>query len=116
MNNISGKLRNRVELWDKVEKTNELNELDYIYEKVGKLWAMITPIRGSSKTMAGDVEYTNITHKMVIRAIGLSIKNDMYITYRGQRYDIEYCMPHYQRRDIIELYCTLRIEGDADYG
>lgn len=112
-----GLLRNRIDVFAKKECRNEFNELAYEYGKVGSVWAEILPKNGKEESMPGNLIRENITHKIIVREGAIKKpRNDMYFIYRGQRYEVMYFMPHYQKRNLIEFYCKLIIEGENDYG
>lgn len=111
-----GLLKHRIDVYSKVEGKTEFNELTYDYEKISSVWAEITPTSGKENTIPGDSIQVSVTHKIVTRDGAIKKpRNDMYFVFRGQCYEVMYFMPHYRRKDLIEYYCKLIIEGDKDY-
>ena len=106
-----GGLRNRVEVYGKIEDENELGEKSYSYGVLKKIWAKIVVVNGTTQQFQGNTIRAEITHKIVIRSNALSeITNDMYFIYKGLRYDIKYYDPNYKHGDSIEIMCSLVVE------
>lgn len=104
-------LSNRIDVYGKVEKENELGEKDYTYDKIKTIWANILPTTGSTRDATGEVVRTEMKYKITIRSDSLKeLTNDMYFIYRGQRYDIDYYIPNFKYRDSMEMYCSLVVE------
>ena len=104
-------LSNRIDVYGKVEKENELGEKDYTYDKIKTIWANILPTTGSTRDATGEVVRTEMKYKITIRSDSLKeLTNDMYFIYRGQRYDIDYYIPNFKYRDSMEIYCSLVVE------
>lgn len=109
---LSSRLNCRVSLYGKMKTKNALNEIVYDYAELKTLWAEIIPTGGAQQTMPDGSTYTDITHKITVRAASVpNLTNDMYIRFRGQRYDIKYFMPNYKLRDRIEIFCSLMVEA-----
>ncbi len=112
----AGILKNRVEVFEKAQTENEFGQMSYTYNRLGFIWAEILPTRGGIEKMEGETIRTNITHKIIVRRNAIKEPhNEMYFIYRGQKYDVQYFMFHYQKNHTIEFYCKLTIEGDEDY-
>lgn len=104
-------LRNRIDVYGKIEIKNELGELDYIYDKIKTIWANIIPTTGSLQNIEGKVIQTEMKYKITIRSDSIKeLKNDMYFMYKNQRYDIDYSIPNFKNNDSIEIYCSLVVE------
>lgn len=109
--NLSSRLRNRIDMYGKIEFENALGERDYRYDKIKSVWAEITTGAGSIKTLEGNTMYADVSHKIVIRANAITnLTNDMYFIYRNQRYDIKYFNPNYKYKDSIEIFVSLVVE------
>lgn len=107
-------LNSRVDLHSRQATTNVLGENDYYYPKLKSLWAQIIPVSGTVKSIAGDMEVPEVSHKFIIRqGVVKDLSEDMYFIFKNQRYDIKYFMPNYKERDRVEIYCTLRKSGEA---
>lgn len=108
---LSGRLKNRVDLYAGHANENELDETDFDYVKVKSIWAEITPQSGREVKGKGNTVYADISHKFTVRSNAVKhIGNDMYFMFRGQRYDIKYFNPNYKYRDSIDIYCSLVVE------
>ena len=65
--------------------------------------------RQPDKRAHGDAERAEITHRVVCRSASLpDLCREMYFVIRGQRLDVSYWLPIYNRRGWVEIYCTLR--------
>lgn len=108
---LAGKLNCKVDVYGKKQVENELGELDYDYGKIKTVWAEIIPQGGNVKSLAGDVSYAQISHKITVRAKSITdLANDMYFMYQNQRYNIKYYQPNYKKKDSIEIMCELVVE------
>jgi len=114
--NTLERLRHRINVYTKVEDETEFNELRYNYIKISSVWAEIIPKTGKENHIDGEAIQVTVTHKITVRNGAIKEpRNDMYFEFKGQRYDVLYFMPHYQRSDLIEFYCKLVIETETDY-
>ena len=115
MYNIAGKLKHRVDVYGRKEYTDELGAQAYRYEKIKSVWAAILPILGERvrtvKTKKGMVTVSE-TIKFIIRIDSITVANDMYFMYKGQRYDVDYAVPHFKEMQYQEVYTQLVIEND----
>ena len=108
------RLRNRVDVYAKTETETEFYETTYEYKKIKSVWAEILPTKAGSieEDISGEAIRSKTTHKITIRKDALrNITPDMFFMFKGQRYEIMYFMPHYQKNDITEIYCKLIIES-----
>jgi len=114
---LTDRLRNKIDVYEKVAILNELKEKDWTYQKRDKpIWCEILPTGGSLKTGEDNSQYTEVTHKITARANSLkNLTNDMYFIYDDKlRFDINYFQPNYKYQDSIEILCTLVIENDVN--
>lgn len=103
----AGELRERLEVWKSELVTAEL-EADAVYQPLRTIWAHVTPSSGRTATLPGETERSEITHKVTIRAPSLpEICREMYFVVRGQRLDVLYWYPVYNRRGWLEVFCRL---------
>lgn len=108
---LSNRLKNRIDVYDKIQIENELKEVDFDYRKIKSIWAEISPQSGREVQGKGNTIYSEISHRFIIRSSAIkSITNDMYFIFRNQRYDIKYYNPNYKYRDSIEVFCSLVVE------
>lgn len=104
----AGDLRERLEVWKAEPQTDENHETDYVPQKLRTIWANVTPSSGRTETLPGETERSQITHKVTIRAPSLpEICREMYFIVRGQRLDVQYWYPVYNRRGWLEIFCQL---------
>lgn len=98
---LSSSLSCFVSLYGRGEKTeNELDERDYEYVKIRDMWAQIVPARAIERDLSSGESYLDYTHKITVRA-PCRLSTDMYILYRGKRFDIISWDWHYKRRDRV---------------
>jgi len=116
VNGLGDRLRNRIDVYAKVEILNELKEKDWEYQKIKTIWSEIIPTSGQVKTSEDSSTYSEVSHKLTIRANSIkNLTNDMYFMYDGKlRFDINFFQPNYKFRDSIEILCTLVIDNDCD--
>jgi SPP1 family predicted phage head-tail adaptor len=108
---LSSMLRNRIDVYGKVESTNALNEKEYNFGFLKSIWANIAPSSGNLQDGEVNTKYANISHKITIRKDAIpNFNNEMYFMFQGQRYDIEYYIPNYKLNDRIEIFCNLVVE------
>lgn len=115
MQNIAGRLKHKVDVYGRVEYTDELGATAYRYDKIKSVWAAILPILGERvravKNKQGMVTVSE-TIKFIIRIDAITVANDMYFVYKGQRYDVDYAVPHFKEMQYQEVYTQLVIEND----
>lgn len=111
MNGLASRLKNRIDVYSKIEFTNELDQTDYKYDLLKSVYAEIVPQNGYLKDGQGNTIYADIGYKIVIRSSAIeNLTNDMYFIYKNQRYDIKYFNPNYKYGDSIEIFCSLVVE------
>ena len=94
MINLSGKLKNKIELWQRVseESRNEIGTKNYTYTKIADVWAQVLP--QTAKQINGafaETKLQNTTHKITIRYRS-DINHAMWFKYKNERYDIIYIL------------------------
>lgn len=110
----SGSLRNKLDLYGKVESEDELGATKQVYQKIKTVFGNIIPanLSGSVSNGQANTLYANVTHRLKVRK--LSIKNltvDMYFKDKdGLRYDIEYFQPDYKNDDFWEIMLKIKYE------
>jgi len=102
-------LNKRIDLWSKTAVTNELGEKDYTYSKLRTIWAAIVPQTGKLQKQQADTILSNVTHKIIVRYAS-DIKQDMYIMFDGQRFDISYILNPYFSNESLELFVEQVVE------
>lgn len=108
---LSSRLKNRVDVYGKMDFVNEYGEIDLRYDKIKSLWAEVTPQSGRDITGKGNTIYSDISHKFTIRRNSITnLTNNMYFVFREQRYDIKYFLPNYKYGDSIDVFCSLVVE------
>jgi SPP1 family predicted phage head-tail adaptor len=108
----AGDLRNKIEVYEKIEIENELGEKDHEYQFVKSIFAQIIPanLTGSSKEGQANTEYAETTHKIKCRKLSLNPTIDMYFKYDGLRYDILYFQPDFKNKDFWEIMVVVKYE------
>ena len=107
-------LRCRITIYRKKKAENELKETTYEYRPERTVWAQIVPASGRAAALEGDMERSEITHRVRLRISACPvIERGMYFTFRRQRYDVLYGYPIYNRRGWLELYCRLVVEDSV---
>lgn len=119
MYNITGKLKHRVDVYARKEFTDEVGAIKYRYEKVKSIWCMITPILGEriraiKKDKTGGMVKISETIKFTCRINAITVSQDMYLMYKGQRYDVDYAVPYFKDMQLQEIYTQLKIESDKN--
>lgn len=110
------RLRNRIDVFARVETQTEFGEITFDYSKISTIWAEIVSTTGKENTIKGDSIQVSVTHKITVRNRAIKEpRNDMYFMFKGQKYEILYFMPHYRKNDLIEFYCKLILETEEDY-
>lgn len=107
-------LNKRIEIWGNVTFVNELDEDDMkpglIKDK--PIWASVIPQTGSLQKQQGDTILSNVTHKIKIRyGAGKDITQDMWIMFKGHRFDIKYILNPYFSNEFLEIFCEEIIGG-----
>lgn len=101
----------KIDIYDKVEYTNQLNEKAYDYQKIDSMWAEVIPQTGKLQNQSADTILANVSHKIRVRyAAGKNIKEDMYIKARDQRFDIKYILNPYFSNEWLEIFCEQVVE------
>ena len=120
MINLAGKLKNRVEVYGRIETVSESGAVKYDYGFVKKVWAAVTPCLTNINVLGTkDRNYEGIAEstvamkfKFLMRIDALNVQNDMYFVCKGQKYDVMYSIPYFKDGSYMEVYTTLRIEND----
>lgn len=117
MYNMAGKLKHKVDVYGKREITDKLGSKSYEYTKIKSVWAAIIPILGErvravKKDGTGDMVKVSETIKFIMRINAITVEQDMYFMYRGQRYDVDYSVPYFKDMQYQEVYAQLIIEND----
>ena len=97
MNNISGRLNRKIELWQHVqtEEKNSIGQKKWEETKVKDVWAEVSTL---SRT----------THKITVR-YDSSITPGMWFMAGGQRYEILYILDPYLTGEVLEIFCEVVI-------
>lgn len=107
----AGDLRDRLTVYQSVSHVEENGETDYIFSEIKKIWAHVVPTSGGTAQLQGNVEYATITHKITVRESALpDLTTDTYFICHGQRLDVLYWMPIYNRAGWTEIYCRMVME------
>lgn len=111
MSNLTNRLRNRIEVWGKVEFKNELHETDYNDGLIKSIWCEIIPVGGSIRETEANAIYANVSHRITIRANAIdNLSNNMFFKYNNQKFEINFYQQNYKYKDSIEIFCSLVVE------
>jgi len=112
MSNLTSKLKNKIDIYSKVEFINEVGEKDFRYEKTKSVFANITSEKSSGSVCNNGTTITcmEITHKFIIRKLSLNLVRDMYFMYQGLRYDIVYFQVDFNSNEYWEIMCKVKFE------
>lgn len=109
----AGELRSRIVVFIGEDVERDDGETERVYTPLRSIWAKIVPAHGEVELLEGDMERMKITHRVFIRSRALpELTQDMYFTYRGQRYDVQYYMPVFNQRGWTEIGCEMKVEGE----
>ncbi|MWC26637.1 phage head closure protein [Paenibacillus sp. MMS18-CY102] len=108
----AGTLKHAVEVWGMVKVMNELNEVDYQPAIIKRIRSEIVPQTGNLQKQQGvETVLSQVTHKVKVRYMsGRFITPDMWLMYRGQRFNISFILNPYFRNEKLELFCEEVIE------
>ncbi|MBO7747357.1 phage head closure protein [Paenibacillus sp. MWE-103] len=103
----AGRLNQKLEVWAMVKLPNELNEMDYVPRMLKAVHAEIIPQTGSLQRQQGiETVLSQVTHKVIVRYLsGKFITPDMWMLYRGQRFNIRFILDPFMRHEKLELFC-----------
>ena len=109
----AGGLRNKIDVYAKEKIINTIGQADFEYKLLKSVWAEIkmNNTGNREKENAGNTTFAQTSFKISLRKSAIpNLSRDMYFMYQNQRYDIEYFIPHFKNKDIIEVYCELVME------
>lgn len=100
-----GDLRHRIEIYGKTKIENELGETDSTFGKIKTIWAAIIPQTSKMQSGQANTILSNTTHKIIVR-YDKGITQDMYIMFKGKRFDINYILNPYFKNETLEIFCS----------
>lgn len=100
-----GDLRHRIEIFGKAKIENELGETDFTFGKIKTIWAAIIPQTSKMQSGQANTILSNTTHKIIVR-YDKGITQDMYIMFKGKRFDINYILNPYFKNETLEIFCS----------
>ena len=103
-------LRHRLTVYNKKPMENDRSDTYYDYAEDGTIWGALTVMSGRTETLPGEAERADVTHKITIRPRSCKLTTATRFVYQGQRYDVLYGYPIYNRSGWMELYCRLVVE------
>jgi SPP1 family predicted phage head-tail adaptor len=103
------KMRCRVEIWHNTLTKNDLKEMSKVPTKLFTVWAEIIPQTGKLQNAQADTILSKVTHKIIIRYT-TGIENDMWIVYKGHKFNISYILNPYFRNESLEIFAEEVIE------
>lgn len=111
---MRNRLDKKIEIWGNIPFTNELNEEDVKpgLIKPKPIWASIIPQTGNLQRQQANTILSNVTHKIKVRyGAGKDITQDMWIIFKGHRFDIKYIINPYFSNEFLEIFCEEIIGG-----
>lgn len=100
-----GKLKHRIDIWGMQKVQNEILEVNYKPTKLKTIWAQIIPQTGNMQKAQAETILTSCTHKIIVRYnAGKDITPDMWIMFRGKRFDIRYILEPYFGNELLEIF------------
>lgn len=109
MSALAEKLTCRVQLYGRTDtKENALEETDYKYGVIREMWAEIVPLSVSEREIQGVETYGEYTHRITVRS-PCPLSTDMYIVWKGKRFNIKSFEPHYRRKDRVIIMASLEV-------
>lgn len=106
----AGRLRHRVRVEQTVSVDNGVGGKTRSWQTVAKRWASIEPISGREFREASQTNST-VTHRVVLRAGGLSITPKNRIRLGARAFGIEAITDRDERGEMLELQCTEDTDG-----
>ena len=101
----AGKLKHRIEVWGREEYQNDFLETDYRNKKIMTIWSEIIPQTGNMQRAQAETILTKCTHKVKVRyRSGKNITPDMWLIFRGKRFDIRYILNPYFSNESLEIF------------
>lgn len=101
-----GKLRNRIDIEEPTQQTNESGETQPTWSIKQTVWASVEPLRGQEAFIAQQVN-NEITHKVVMRYTS-GITSNMRIDFNGRKLYISSIVDQFERNEYLELTCKER--------
>lgn len=106
----AGDLRDKVDCYQSTKTINAMGEHEESFTLIRSFWAKIVPSSGQREEF-GISQRANVTHKIICRESAMpDITTDTYFVNRGQRLDVEYWYPIYNRKGWMEIYCRAVME------
>lgn len=103
----TGKMK-KLDVWGKVKKINELNETDYVTEKIKSVYLEMIPMTGSVSSLAGNTKVSGTTHKLKGRYVTCKfIKEDMWFIRNGIEYEIKFILNPFEANKELEFFCEV---------
>jgi SPP1 family predicted phage head-tail adaptor len=104
-------MRHKVEIWGRTKTKNEIGETVYKHSLINTIWAAIVPQTGTLQRQQVETILSKVTHKIIVRyASGKDVTQDMYIMFRGKRFDIKYILNPYFKNETLEIFCEEVVE------
>lgn len=83
----AGVLRDRIELWKRVEEQDSTGELLTVFKLYKKVWAKVTPVSGREFIVGGQ-EQSKVMARILIR-YNEKVDNSYRIKHKNKTYNIE---------------------------
>lgn len=105
----AGRLRHRVSIERLSEETNAVGGVSRTWRSIARRWAGIEPLSGRERLNADQTNAT-VSHRIMLRAGGLSITPKDRIRLGDRVFGIEAVMDRDERGAVLELMATEDID------
>jgi len=111
-----GDLNKCLEIWGKVEFTNELNEKDFRDALIKTAWGGFDKVNqqtGNQIIGVADTIFSKTTHKIKLRYhTSKTLTEANWFMYEGHRFDIKYILDPFFKHESLEFFCE-EVRGDG---
>lgn len=112
---LTNDLNCRVKVYARQPFLSEYGDTDFKDTLLCEIWAQILPHGGLGRATGGKMvslpagmQESKLQHSVIVRAGTIpAISTDLYITYKGARYNVDFIRPYYKSRDRLEMVCTM---------
>lgn len=102
-------LNQKVDVYTKVERENELGQIEYARAFVKTVWANIVHMSTKVNDFVSETTVADYKFKFIIRAKSLKATRDMVFKYKNQEYFVEYVTPNFKNPDRVEVICKMEM-------
>lgn len=107
---MANQLKNKAELWGKIKVKDKLGQWSTKDGKIKDIYCDIMPYRGSEANTP-VTEYINQVFKIKVRYKSITDpKLDMFIIFKGKKYQFVSWNPDFNDRNYLEIFAKLILE------